>query len=119
MNQVAFIEVGMGIDLHGQDVTVACTRAIRNAIGHNSMPGISTFLPNGDLREMRVHVSLAVPFQQENVDIEKVKAELPYGHIDVEIVDGGLRASSGVVLPEQGDTTDEMVIVIAVVTVGY
>ncbi len=118
MKQVAFIEVGMGIDLHGQDVTVACTRAIRNAIGHNSMPGISSFLPNGDLHEMRVHVSLAVPFEKENVDIEKVKEELPYGHIEVEVVEGGLKASSGIILPEQGDKTDEMIIVIAVVTVG-
>ncbi len=119
MKQAAFIEVGMGIDLHGQDVTVACTRAIRNAIGHNSMPGIGTFLPNGDLHEMRVHVSLAVPIEQNNVDVEQVKAELPYGKIDIEIVEGGFKASSGIVLPEQGDKTDEMIIVIAVVTVGY
>lgn len=119
MNKVAFIEVGMGVDLHGQDVTTACTRAVRNAVGHNSMPGIRTFLPNGDLHEMKVEVTLAVPFKQQGVDLEKVKAELPYGKIAITVVEGGLLASSGVVLPDKGDVTDEMVITIAVVTVGY
>ena len=119
MEQVAFIEVGMGSDLHGQDVTVACCRAIRNAIGHNSMPGIRSFLPNRDLHEMKVEVTLAVPFKHEAIDHTKVKAELPYGQITLHIEKGGLLASSGVILPEQGDTTDEMVIAIAVVRVGY
>lgn len=34
------IEMGMGIDQHGQDPTVAAARAVRNAIAHNALPGV-------------------------------------------------------------------------------
>jgi uncharacterized protein (TIGR02058 family) len=34
------IEMGMGIDQHGQDPTVAAARAVRNAIAHNALLGI-------------------------------------------------------------------------------
>jgi len=30
------IEMGMGIDQHGQDPTVAAARAVRDAIAHNA-----------------------------------------------------------------------------------
>jgi uncharacterized protein (TIGR02058 family) len=119
MFKVMFIETGMGIDLHGQDVTVACVRAARDAIGRNSMPGLRSVLPGNDLHQMKVRVTLGVPFRQEEVDIEQVKAVFPYGQVSVVVKPGGLLASSGVILPEKGDTTDEMVIVNAVVEVGY
>ena len=35
-----FIETGMGIDVHGQNITSAAVRAVKNAIHYNSMPGI-------------------------------------------------------------------------------
>ena len=118
MEKVAFIEVGMGIDLHGQDVTQASVKACRNAIGHNSMPGIASFLPDEDLHRMQVHVTLGVPLRHEEVDVERVKAVFPYGTVEVKVVQGGLLASSGIVLPDKGDVSDEMVIVNAVVEVG-
>ncbi len=33
------IEMGMGVDQHGQEPTVAAARAVRNAIAHNALPG--------------------------------------------------------------------------------
>lgn len=119
MEQVMFIEVGMGIDLHGQDVTQASVKACKNAIGHNSMPGVTTFLPGGELNRMKVRVTLAVPFRHEDVDVSKVGQVFPYGNVEVKVVQGGLLASSGIVLPDKGDVSDEMVIVNAVVEVGY
>lgn len=119
MKKVMFIEVGMGVDLHGQDVTTACIRACRDAIGHNSLPGITDILPGGSRDEMAVRITLGVPFHQEHVDVEQVKDVFPYGKKEVVVVPGGMLASSGVVLPDKGDTTDEMVIVNAVVEVGY
>lgn len=119
MEKVMFIEVGMGVDLHGQDVTTACVRAVRNAIGHNSMPGMRSVLPGHDINNMQVRVTLAVPVDKEQVDERAVKDILPYGQKEILIVDGGLVASSGVVLPDKGDRTDEMYIVNAVVEVGY
>lgn len=120
MQQVMFIEVGMGIDLHGQDVNQAAVRAVRNAIGHNSMPGIRTVLPDHDLQNMKVHILLAVPSPYEgSVDQEVVAAGVPYGEKQVQVVTGGLVASSGIVLADQGDENDHMVVVNAVVSVGY
>jgi uncharacterized protein (TIGR02058 family) len=119
MNKVVFIEIGMGIDLHGQDVTTACIRACRDAIGHNSLPGITDLLPGGNRDAMQVRITLGVPFHHDSVDVGQVKAVFPYGQKEVNVVQGGLLASSGVVLPDKGDTTDELVIVNAVVEVGY
>lgn len=119
MRKLLFIEAGMGIDLHGQDVTKASVRAARNAIHHNSMPGLSFILPNGDLTKMKVHVILGVPFQHNKVDTEQVKSVFPYGNVSVEVREGGLLASSGIFLEDKGDISDELVIVNAVVEVGY
>ena len=119
LKQVIFIEVGMGIDLHGQDVTRACVRAARQAIGHNSMPGLRRVLPNESFDAMKVNVILGVPFRQDEVDLDAVRGVFPYGEVSVQVKPGGLLASSGVVLEDKGDLTDEMVIVNAVVEVGY
>ncbi len=114
-----FIEVGTGIDLHGQDVTRACLRACRDAIGRNSMPGMREVLPGGDFSRQKVEVTLGVPYHQEEVNLEAVRESFPYGEVSVQVVQGGLLASSGVLLPDQGDDSEKMVIVNAVVVVGY
>ncbi len=114
-----FVEIGQGIDLHGQDVTSACVRACHSAIGHNSMPGIRSVLPDGDINQMQVEVTLGVPGQPQQVDLNAVESTFPYGKVKVRVVSGGLIASSGVLLADKGDITDDMVIVDAVVAVGY
>ncbi|KEO84437.1 Lin0512 family protein [Tumebacillus flagellatus] len=116
---VIFIELGMGVDLHGQDATVAAKRACRDAIQENSMPGLRSILPGNTLDNMKVRVKLGVPVPAEQVDIEEVKKSFPYGQVEVEIVPGGLICSSGVVLPDKGDKNDEVIIVNAAVEVGY
>ncbi|MFH5597816.1 Lin0512 family protein, partial [Listeria monocytogenes] len=40
MEQILFIQTGFGVDVHGQNITKAAERAVRNAIFTNSMPGI-------------------------------------------------------------------------------
>lgn len=119
MMKVVFIEIGMGVDLHGQDITTACIRACRNAIQHNSMPGLRPILPGQNLHNMRVRVKLGVPADIEKIDLEKVKSVFPYGQVSVEAVAGGLLCSSGVVLPDKGDRNDLVYIVNAAVEVGY
>lgn len=114
-----FIETGMGIDVHGQDITHAAVRAIQNAIHFNSMPGIRSVLPNNSLDNMIVNVKLAVPCDKDKLDIETVKKVLPFGKVTVEVVDGGMSTSSGIILEEKGDKNDQMYIVIAAVEVGY
>jgi len=119
MNQLMFIEIGMGIDLHGQNVTKAAVRAVQNAIHHNSMPGLRTVLPDHDLNRMHVRVKLAVPADKDKLDLEQVRAELPYGQVTFEVADGGMLTTSGVVLPDKDDQNDLIYVVIASVEVGY
>lgn len=118
MEHVMFIELGMGVDLHGQDVTKAACRAVRNAIERNSLPGMRT-LVGGDSGRMEVHVRLAVPDDADKVDHDAVRAVFPYGQVTVEVVAGGMVTPSGVVLPDKGDRNDLIYIVNAAVTVGY
>ncbi|MDI3328335.1 MAG: Lin0512 family protein [Alicyclobacillaceae bacterium] len=117
--KIMFIQYGMGVDLHGQDVTTAAVRAVRDAIQTNSMPGMRSVIPSRDLRDMLVRVKLGVPADRENLDVEKVKAAFPYGRVSVEVVPGGLATTSGVVLPDKGDRNDLAYIVVAAVEVGY
>lgn len=114
-----FIETGMGIDVHGQNVTTAAIRAVKNAIHYNSMPGIRSVLPGNSLDNMKVHVKLAVPCEKEKLDIEAIKEVLPYGKVTVEVMDGGMMTTSGIVLEDKGDKNDMMYIVVASVEVGY
>ncbi|WP_100398903.1 Lin0512 family protein [Bacillus sp. FJAT-44742] len=119
MEQIMFIETGMGIDVHGQDITTASIRAIQNAIHYNSMPGMRSVLPDKNINNMKVHVKLAVPCDKEKLDYDKVKATLPYGKVSVEVMDGGMLTTSGIVLEDKGDRNDLMYIVVASVEVGY
>ncbi|GAA4067514.1 Lin0512 family protein [Amphibacillus indicireducens] len=119
MEKVIFIETGVGVDTHGQDVTKAARRAVQNAIHANSMPGIKDYLPGQSLDGMKVNIVLAIPADQDLLDLDVIKAEIPYGEVTVEVVDGGLATTSGIILPEQNDKNDLMYIVIAAVQVGY
>ncbi|RYM06660.1 hypothetical protein EWH99_01995 [Sporolactobacillus sp. THM7-7] len=119
MEKIIFIETGVGVDVHGQDVTTAAVRAVVDAIHKNSMPGITVFLPGHDLNNMKVNIRLAVPLDKEALDIDRVKAEIPYGTVTVEVIDGGMATPSGIVLKEKNDKNDLMYIVNASVEVGF
>jgi uncharacterized protein (TIGR02058 family) len=119
MEKIMFIETGMGIDVHGQNITKAAIRAVQNAIHFNSMPGIRSVLPENNRDNMRVNVKLAIPCDKEKLDIEAVKEVLPFGIKTVEVMDGGMLTTSGIVLEEKGDQNDMMYIVVASVQVGY
>ncbi|REK54496.1 MAG: hypothetical protein C6W55_11685 [Thermobacillus sp.] len=118
MEQLLFIQLGMGADLHGQNVTTAAVRAVRDAIHRNSMPGLRSMLPGGSLDNMKVKVKLAVPCDHDKLDIDAVTAELPFGEVTVEVMNGGMATTSGIVIPEKGDVNDLMYVVIASVEVG-
>ena len=55
----------------------------------------------------------------ERVDIAAVKAVFPYGQVSVEIQEGDMRASSGIIIHSMGDTSDDMIVAVACVAVGY
>lgn len=118
--KIAFVELGMGADLHGQDLTKAAVKACRNAIERNSAPGWIALCPNGNMSYMRVRVTLGVPetASASPLDVEQVKAVFPYGEVEVRVRPGGLVADSGVFLADKGDRTQEILMVCAAVEAG-
>ncbi|WP_100486180.1 Lin0512 family protein [Sporolactobacillus pectinivorans] len=119
MDHLLFIETGVGVDVHGQDVTTAAVRAVIDAIHKNSMPGITDILPDHDLNNMKVNIRLAVPLDKAALDLDRVKAEIPYGTVTVDVMDGGMAAPSGIFLRDKNDKNDLMYIVNVSVEVGY
>ena len=109
------IEMGMGIDQHGQDPTVAAARAVRNAIAHNALPGIWEVAGLSHPSEMQVEVEVAVPFPEQVREAE-VLAVLPFGQKKLTVKDGGM-VVVGKAIPELNDRNDDMYIANAAVTV--
>ncbi len=117
------IEMGMGVDQHGQESTVAAARAVRNAIAHNALPGVWEVAGLSHPNEMIVEVQVAVPYP-EQVRVEEVLAVLPFGQKSIIVEDGGmvmqgraLAEPSGSYIAELDDKNDEMLIAVAAVTV--
>ena len=102
-----FLEIGTGNDLHGRDYTKAAVRAVQDAIHHSSLTLLRTL--NIDPRTMEVDVTVGVQ-QPEKVDHSAVKAALPHGRINVNVVRGGLD------IPEEG-VNDHTVIASAAIAV--
>ncbi|MEH2025062.1 Lin0512 family protein [Nostoc sp.] len=109
------IEMGMGIDQHGQEPTVAASRAVRNAIAHNALPGVWEVAGLNHPNEMIIEVQVAVPYP-EQVREEEVLAVLPFGRKTLIVESGGMIVQ-GRAIPELNDKNDEMLIAIAAVTV--
>ena len=81
------LEFGMGVDVHGQDATVAACRAVSDAIRHSSLPFFQDVRARGG--RMLVDVTVGVP-NPGSVDVDRVRRELPHGEVTVKAVAGGL-----------------------------
>ena len=109
------IEMGMGIDQHGQEPTIAAARAVRNAIAHNALPGIWEVAGLNDPDQMIVEVQVAVPYPEQVREAE-VLAVLPFGRKTLTVETGGM-VVQGRAIASLNDKNDEMLIAIAAVTV--
>lgn len=111
------IQMGMGIDLHGQDATQAARRAVRDAIGTNCLCGLAEIIemknPN---EEMYVDVLIACP-NPNDVDKEEVLEELPFGIKTIEVKEGGMLAP-GLYVPQLGDESPDALVANASITVS-
>lgn len=67
-------EMGMGVDVHGLDYTLAAKRAVFDAIHHSSL-GFAR-LVGATADDMTVHVLIGVP-HPEKVNTDEVAAALP------------------------------------------
>jgi uncharacterized protein (TIGR02058 family) len=109
------IEMGMGVDQHGQESTVAAARAVRNAIAHNALPGVWEVAGLEDPNQMIVEVQVAVPYPDQ-VRHEEVLAVLPFGQKTLTVTQGGM-VVQGRAIASLHDKNDEMLIAVAAVTV--
>ena len=109
------IEMGMGVDQHGQDPTIAASRDVRNAIAHNALPGVWEVAGLDHPNQMIVEVKVAVPYPEQVREAE-VLAVLPFGQKTLTVTDGGMIVA-GRAIPSLQDKNDEMLIAVAAVTV--
>ena len=91
------LEMGSGNDLYGMDYTKAACRAVQDALHHSSIVLLKSL--GRDHQEMRVQVTIGVQ-APEQVDLERVRAELPRGRAEVTAVLGGLNVHDA----DQGTT---------------
>ena len=110
------IEFGMGMDFHGQNVSKAAEKAVRDAVSHSCLCGLTEVLGLENLdRDVEIRVTVAVS-RPEEVDRQAVAACLPIGKVEVRAVNGGLTIP-GLYLPRCGDRDDSIEAAIAVVEV--
>jgi uncharacterized protein (TIGR02058 family) len=116
MNLRKFImEVGMGMDQHGQDPTNAARKAIKDAISRSCLTGLLEIARLDDVDQMIVDVLVACP-HADQVDREAVLDAVPFGRKEINVVEGGMVAQA-VYQPELGDTSDKAYVANAAVTV--
>jgi uncharacterized protein (TIGR02058 family) len=110
------IEMGTGVEQHGQDITRAATKAVRDAISRVSLVGLREMVALEDLNEMFVDVLIACP-RPDEVNTDEVLQALPFGQKEIKVVEGGMIVH-GHQLPELEDKSDEIIIANAAVTVS-
>ena len=102
-------EMGMGVDIRGQDYTSAAKRAVFDAIHHSSLGFQRLIGKTAD--DMEAEVTIGVP-RPEAVDAGEVLAMLPHGKRSCKVVLGGLE------VPSDGGA-DATVIANAIIVVRY
>lgn len=109
------IEFGVGTDLHGQDVTKAATKAVRDAISRSCLCGLVEVFNLKNLNEMVVKVHVAAPYP-ELVRTEEVLNQIPFGRKDITVSKGGMEVE-GMLVPGLGDSVNSILVVNVCVTV--
>ncbi|MEE8397513.1 MAG: Lin0512 family protein [Desulfobacterales bacterium] len=109
------IEIGTGIDLHGEDVTEAACRAVKDAISSNCLCGLAEVLTPDDVSRIEVEIVIASP-KPDEVDLAQVEAVVPIGDKKVTSVPGGMTVK-GLLVPRFGPDKDQIVVANAAVTV--
>jgi len=110
------IEMGTGIDQHGQDSTTAATRAVEDAIRRICLAGLGEIVKLGNANEMIIDVLVGCP-NPSSVKTDIVLKALPFGQKKINVIEGGLLAPV-LFEPNLGDKTAEAIIANAAVTVS-
>lgn len=111
------VQIGIGVDQHGHnnDCTNAAVKAVKNAISNNCLCGLTEICNLTNLEDMKVHILIAVPFP-DKINKNKVLRAAPFGDKSIEVVKGGMIAT-GIMVKELGDTSDNIIVCNAAVSV--
>jgi uncharacterized protein (TIGR02058 family) len=110
------VEIGTGADLHGEDVTKAACRAVKDAISRSCLCGLVELMGIADLQVVQVDIQVACP-KPDDVNLEQVKAIVPIGQKTARAVEGGITAR-GLCVPNFAPDCDRIVVANAAVTVS-
>jgi uncharacterized protein (TIGR02058 family) len=111
------VELGTGVDLHGQDPTKAAVRAVLDAFAHVSLPGLRAVANIQDMSTVEIDVKVGAPPEAGDVDTEQVRAAFPFGTINVSVQPGGLMVTGEAYRPDLGDKIDAIVVANAAIFV--
>lgn len=81
------VEFGMGSSLRREDYTEAASRAIKDALWHNSVTMAELFGFPKDAMIVDAEIGVQKP---DKVDVERLKAICPYGQTRITVKEGGL-----------------------------
>ncbi len=110
------VELGLGTDFHGQDVTKAACKAAKDAVSRSCLCGLEDVLELKDFKnQVFVRCTVAVTRPQE-VKTEEVAAVFPVGTVEVVAQQGGLKCG-GLCIPAFGDSDDSIEAAVAAVEV--
>ena len=110
------VEIGTGIDIHGENVTKAACRAVKDAVSRSCLCGLLEILELKNLEDVQVNIQVASP-NPDQVDLEQVMAEVPIGRKSAHVVEGGM-TTQGLCVPQFAPECDQIVVVNAAVTVS-
>jgi uncharacterized protein (TIGR02058 family) len=109
------VEIGSGIDLHGENATKAACRAVRDAVSRSCLCGLLEIVNLQQLDDVRVEILVASPKPQE-VDLDQVMAEVPIGRKTARAVEGGMTAQ-GLCVAQFAPQCDRIIVANAAITV--
>ena len=109
------VETGSGVDLHGENVTEAACRAVRDAISGSCLCGLQEVLELKTYDQVEVEILIASP-KPDEVDLDQVKKLVPMKCSDIKSIQGGMQVR-GLLVPRFAPDRDQIVMANAAVTV--
>ena len=112
------IEIGIGIDFHGQDVTKAAVKAAKDAISRSCLIGLEEvcgFTQDNIDENVFIDVTIGVTRPDEVMTDEIIKC-FPIGKVNVSTVYGGLK-TEGLYFRSFGDKDNSIEVAVASVSV--
>lgn len=110
------IELGYAADLHGEDMTKAAVRAVRDAVSRICLCGIVEICGRDQFQGVHVHADVAVP-NPDGVDRDAVLACIPIGEKTLTVTPGGMSVP-GIEVPCFAPGVSNIVVACAALTVS-